>query len=185
MFWWDSQLVPCVLLLSEVTKNVSGILPSAWLEFITTHFAGSRKTLTAESATTMGKCKFNKCWLEQPEFSWLKSKPHNESEAQCILCQRILSLSTLGVKAPVSHTKSDKHQLASKRLQRSHTITHFCTPLSAVPIQASFKPSSAQLWRWKRRCFGFWMLLLNILATDLDVKSWLFFKVILGSLHLV
>ena len=30
----------------------------------------------------MGKCKFNKCWLEQSEFSWLKVEPNNEFEAQ-------------------------------------------------------------------------------------------------------
>ena len=76
-----------------------------------------------------------------------------------------------------------------------HAITHFRTPLSPVPgpsssssarpelcaasavfSQATFNPSLAQLWRWKRRCFGFWTPLLNILATDLDAKSWLSLK---------
>ena len=33
-------------------------------EFIAAHFTSSGKTLTVESATTMGKGKFNKCWLE-------------------------------------------------------------------------------------------------------------------------
>ena len=67
------------------------------------------------------------------EFSWLKAVLTNESEAQCTLCQRTLNFDALGVKALVSHTKSEKHQLASKSLQQSHTITHFCTPPSPVP----------------------------------------------------
>ena len=81
----------------------------------------------------MGKCKFNKCWLEQPEFSWLKAKPHNEFEVQCTLCKRTLNLSTLGVKALVSHTKLEKHQLAFQ----SHSITRWCMQLSPVPAPSS------------------------------------------------
>ena len=50
-----------------------------------------------------------------------------------IICQRTLGLGTLGVKAQMSHAKSEKHELASKSLQRSHAITHFCTPSSPVP----------------------------------------------------
>ena len=72
------------------------------------HFTSSGKTSMEESATTMGKCKLNKCWLEQPEFSWLKSITNNESEAQRMLCKRTLNLGTLGVKTLVSHTKSGK-----------------------------------------------------------------------------
>ena len=54
--------------------NVSGILPTARSEFI----AISGKTLIAESAATMEKYTFNKCCLEQPEFSLLKGVPHNK-----------------------------------------------------------------------------------------------------------
>ena len=60
----EIHLAPCVVLLSEVFMNVSGILPTTRSEFIAVHFASSGKTLTAESATAIGKC-----WLEQPEFS--------------------------------------------------------------------------------------------------------------------
>ena len=62
---------------------------------------------------------------------------NNEFEAQSTLCERTLKLGTFGVKALVSHTKLEKHQLASKSLQRIHTITHFCTPLSPVPGPSS------------------------------------------------
>ena len=105
LFWfgemccWDSQLVLCVVLLFEITRNVSGILPTALSNFITAHFTSSGKTLIAVSATTMGKCKFSKCWFEQPEFSWLKAVHNDEFEAQCTLCNRTLNLGTLSVKA--------------------------------------------------------------------------------------
>ena len=161
MCWWDSRSAPCVVLLFEMSWNISGILPVSRSEFITAHFTSSRKTLTTESATTMGNCKFNKCWLE---FSWV----------QFALCKRTHNLGTLGVKALVSRTKSEKHQLASKSLQRNHVITHFCTPLSPLPgpscpvlldlnsalpllshSQVTFKPSSAELQRWSGGAFDF------------------------------
>ena len=59
-----------------------------------------------------------------------------------MLCKRTRKLGTLGVKALVSHTKSEKQRLACKSLQQSHAITHFCTPLSPVPALSS--SSSAQ-----------------------------------------
>ena len=42
-------------------------------------------------------------------------------------------MGTLGVKALVLHTKLEKHWLASKSVQQSHAVTHFCMPLSPVP----------------------------------------------------
>ena len=131
MCWWDS--VSSVLYFCLNYQEHKWHFVNSQSEFISAHFTSSGKTLTAESATTMGKGKFNKCWLEHPEFSWLKAVLTNESEAQCTLCQRTLNFDALGVKALVSHTKSEKHQLASKSLQQSHTITHFCTPPSPVP----------------------------------------------------
>ena len=135
--------VLCVALLCEVTRNVRGILPTTWSEFITAHFNSSGKTSAEEYATTMGKCKFKcvKCWLEQPELIWLKAVPDNEFETQCTLCKRTLNLGTLVVKALVSHTKSEKHQLASKSLQRRHTITH----LSPVPSPSSSSSACPEL----------------------------------------
>ena len=130
MCWWDS--VSSVLYFCLNYQEHKWHFVNSQSEFISAHFTSSGKTLTAESATTMGKGKFNKCWLEHPEFSWLKAVLTNESEAQCTLCQRTLNFDALGVKALVSHTKSEKHQLASKSLQQSHTITHFCTPPSPV-----------------------------------------------------
>ena len=145
MCWWDSQLVPYVIPLFEVTRNVSGILPTAWSEFITALFASSGKTSTTESAATMGKYEFNKCWLEQPEFSLLKATPNDKFEEQCTLCKTTLKLGTLGVKVLVSHTKLQKHQLASKSLQQSHTITHFYTRLSQVPCPSSSTSARPEL----------------------------------------
>ena len=37
----EIQLVLCVVILSEVTRNASDILPTAWSEFITSHFTSS------------------------------------------------------------------------------------------------------------------------------------------------
>ena len=143
MCWWDSQSATCIVLLSEVCRNVSGILPIARLEFVATYFT----SLTAESATTMWKCIFNNCWLAHPEFSWLNAILNNESEAQCTLCKRTLKLGTLGVKVLVSHAKSEKQRLASKSLQRSHAITHCWMPLSPVPVLSSSISARPELWR--------------------------------------
>ena len=130
---WDSQLVPCVVLLPEETSTPN---PSAVPE----------KASTEESATTMGKSKFNKCWLEQPEFSWLKA-------VKSWIWSTVYALQD---DPQLGHTKSEKHQLASKRLQWSHTCHQLPAqvhpvllgPNSAPPlpsrIQATFKPSSAQ-----------------------------------------
>ena len=57
-------------------------------------------------------------------------------EAQCTLCKRTLNLGTLGVKALVSHTKSEKHQLASKNIQQSHAITHIIVSLYHIWCRA-------------------------------------------------
>ena len=146
-------------------RNAKGILPTAQSECIAVHFTSSGKTSTAESATIMWKFIFNKCWLEHPEFSWSKAVLINESEAQCMLCKRTLKFGTLSVKAQVWHTKSETHRLASKSLQRSHAIRHFCMPkfihfCSTRTLmsrsQVTLQPSLSQLWRWNRRCFGFW-----------------------------
>ena len=143
MCWWDSELVLCVVLLSEVTRNLSGILPG-WN--LSPHTCQNQKDFHCGICYNYGKVKkFKKCWLEQPEFSWLKARPHNEFEVQCTLCKRTLNLGKLGVKALVSHTKSEKHQLASKSLQQSHTITHFCMPLSPVPGSSSSSSARPEL----------------------------------------
>ena len=44
-------------------RNVRGIFFTVRSEFISAHFTSSGKTSTSESAPTMGKCKFNKCCL--------------------------------------------------------------------------------------------------------------------------
>ena len=143
MCWWDSQSAPCVVLLSEVPRNVSVILPTARSEFFAVHFASSGKFLTAESATTMGKC-----WLEQPEFSWLKAVLNYEFEAQ------------------IGHIWYLK---VSSEVTLSHTFVHLCHqfPFQVHPVlldpnsvpsrsHETIKPSLVQLRCWKQRCFGFW-----------------------------
>ena len=115
----------------------------------------------------------------------------SEFEAHCTLCKKTLNLSTLGVKALVSHTKSGKHQLASKSLQRSLTITHFCTPLSPVPSPSSSSSARPELGAASAisqssniqtifistpmlKVEVLWILNTVALATDLEGKNWLF-----------
>ena len=150
-------------------RNVSGILPTAQSEFISAHFTSSGKTSTAESATTMGKFKLKIVGLN------IQNSSH-----------KIMNLwrSVRSARGPLTlahsvwkcwcRTRNRTHQLDSKSLQRRHAITHPCTPLSPVPSPicpvlldssappllsyswATFKPSSVQLQRWKRRWFRFW-----------------------------
>ena len=62
------------------------------------------------------------------------------------------------------HTQNrEKHQLTSKSLQQSHAITHLRTPLLPVPSPSSYSSAVSQSSNIQTP-------LLNILATDLDVK---------------
>ena len=117
-FWggmccWDSQFAPCVVLLSKVSRNISGI------------------GLNNQNSVCQ--------------------KLYLIMNLKCMLCKRTLNLGSLGVKALVQHTKLEKHQLASNSLQRSHAITHFCTPSSRPSCPVLIGPNSNQFGIWARK----------------------------------
>ena len=147
MCWWDSQSAPFVVLLSEVWRNVSGILPTAWWN-LSTHASPVPERLWLRNLLQLCESVYlTSVGLNIQISVGLKAILDNEFEAQCTLCKRTLKLGTLGMKALVSHTKSEKHWLASKSLQRSHAITHCCMPLSAVPGLISSTSARSELWR--------------------------------------
>ncbi|KAL6471512.1 hypothetical protein MHYP_G00201620 [Metynnis hypsauchen] len=88
----------------------------------------------------MGKCVFNSDFR-----SWLQAVSSNLYEAHCKLCKKTIQLGTLGVKALESHAKAEKHQLATKSLQRTQAITQFCA--SSPPSSLSSVPGPAGLHR--------------------------------------
>lgn len=77
----------------------------------------------------MGKCRFNRKWLLDPKYFWVKPVP-NEREAFCALCKRTFSLGTMGLGALESHMKSGKHKSLASTSQQT-AIAQFCVPTLA------------------------------------------------------
>ena len=116
------------------------LLPTARSEFITVHFSISGKTSNAESATTMGKCEF--VVLALP----IDINSHIIMNLKCSLCSNWAHLVW----------KRWCHTVTSVRL--CHQFPVQVHPVLPSRSQATFKPSSFQVWHWKRRCSGFWTL---------------------------
>lgn len=59
----------------------------------------------------MRRTKFNKLWLQMPEFSkWLECNKNDESLAYCKFCMIKIELGNMGKKAISSHYSSKKHK---------------------------------------------------------------------------
>lgn len=58
-----------------------------------------------------GKCSFQTCWLDKPEFKeWLARVPGDTCSAACKICRKNFSVSSLGVTAVTSHANGKKHK---------------------------------------------------------------------------
>lgn len=79
----------------------------------------------------MGKCKFNYKWLEENEYSWLRSVPGNVYEANCIICRKNFKLGTMGIRVVESHVQSKKHRDYVKARQQP-AIASFCSTISTA-----------------------------------------------------
>lgn len=78
----------------------------------------------------MGKCKFNENWPSNQHFSpWLKAVPGNVYEARCILCRKVIKISTMGVKAVESHMQSAKHKASESSCQQTPGISQFSSSI--------------------------------------------------------
>ena len=67
--------------------------------------------LVVRDGIEMGKCSFNTAWLKDERYSkWLSADRTNKHAAFCRVCERVILLTTMGIKAVDSHMKSEKHR---------------------------------------------------------------------------
>ena len=58
-----------------------------------------------------GKCSFQACWLDKPEFKeWLAKIPGDTCRAACKFVKKIFPIASLGVTAVTSHANGKKHK---------------------------------------------------------------------------
>ena len=133
MCWWDSQTALCVVLLSEVSRDVVAFCQQPG------------RNLSLHTSPVLERLRLRNL-LQLWESLNLTS----------------VGLNKIG-KTPVSFWKSVKsnyHTLLYAFVTRCPSCPVLLDPNSVPPLlsrsRATFKLSSAQLRRWKRRCFRFW-----------------------------
>lgn len=89
----------------------------------------------------MGKCVFNRKWLSEPKFSWVREFKGDRSSALCSLCNKIIDLGKMGEYALTSHMKSKKHiKIAGNESPR--LLTDFYTKPSDSKASSQSIPTS-------------------------------------------
>ena len=58
----------------------------------------------------MGKCVFNRKWLSDAKFSWVKQFKSNKHKAMCCVCNKVIDIERMGESALKSHMKGEKHK---------------------------------------------------------------------------
>ena len=61
-----------------------------------------------------GLCAFNKNWLQNPEYAWVKQFKGDKRKALCTACDRLIDISSMAESALKSHTKGVKHKMNYK-----------------------------------------------------------------------
>ena len=59
----------------------------------------------------MGKCVFNRKWLSDAKFSWVKQFKGDKHKAMCsVCCHKVIDIERMGENALKSHMKGEKNQ---------------------------------------------------------------------------
>jgi len=58
----------------------------------------------------MGKCVFNRKWLSDAKFSWVKQFKGDKHKAMCRVCNKVIDIERMGESALKSHMKGEKHE---------------------------------------------------------------------------
>lgn len=58
----------------------------------------------------MGKCVFNRKWLSDAKFSWVKEFKGDKHKAMCCACNKVIDIERMGESALKSHVKGEKHK---------------------------------------------------------------------------
>ena len=184
-FWFKVTISPPVWSIStsvhllEVSRNVSGIFPTAWLEVITDTSPVPERLLLRNLLQLWEGVNLVLAWTTRIQLV-KKVIPHHEFEAS-VRSARGPSIWAHFVWKRWWHKVRKTPLSFSSKVTQSQTFVRLChqspvqvhpvllNPNSVLPLpshsKAIFKPSSAKLRHWKRRCFGFWTPLLNISHT--------------------
>lgn len=96
------------------------------------------------------KCKFNQLWLQEEEYKdWLAPYHSDNTRANCVICGKHFSLSTMGTTALRSHAKGTNHlkKLAksSGQVTLSNFIASSSTPTTAGSSVTSISSAPKQM----------------------------------------
>ena len=58
----------------------------------------------------MGKCVFNRKWLNNAKFSWVKEFKGDKHKAMYCVCNKVIDIERMGGSALKSHLKGEKHK---------------------------------------------------------------------------
>ena len=58
----------------------------------------------------MGKCVFNRKWLSDEKFSWVKEFKGDKHKALYCVCNKVIDIERMGESALKSHMKGEKHK---------------------------------------------------------------------------
>ena len=58
----------------------------------------------------MGKCAFNRKWLSDAKFSWVKEFKGDKHKAMCCVYNKVIDIESMGESALKSHMKGEKHK---------------------------------------------------------------------------
>ena len=75
----------------------------------------------------IGKCSFNRKWLTMNEYKWLRQVKGDLKKAICIVCNKTITLTTMGESALRSHVAGSKHQMNVKSNGTTRTMKPFLT----------------------------------------------------------
>ena len=58
----------------------------------------------------MGKCVFNRKWLSDAKFSWVKEFKGDKHKAMCCVCNKVIDIESMGESTMKSHMKGEKRK---------------------------------------------------------------------------
>ena len=87
----------------------------------------------------MGKCVFNRKWLTNPNYRWVKEFKGDEHKlaGHCCIYNKVIDIECMGQSALKSHVKGDKHKrntCTTLSLTQSALIGTFCAKKSVQVV---------------------------------------------------
>ena len=70
----------------------------------------------------MGKCVFNRKWLSDAKFSWVKQFKGDKHKAMCCVCNKVIDIERMGESALKSRMKGEKHKSHKRNVGATSTF---------------------------------------------------------------